>query len=93
MYTEIIELLAQKNSILWLGLFLEQLSHKPRGHRPTAFSYIEPLTLLERERVVDLAHHFDVITGGHHFAVFDAFGPVEMTCFVWRGRRGSVDFA
>jgi hypothetical protein len=58
---------------------LKHPCNQPRRHRAPTLAHIEPLSRLQNMRLVQLAHHLDVVAGHDLLLVrvFGALGPVE----------------
>lgn len=62
---------------LLLTYLLHDPRNQPRRHRPPALAHIEPLPLLNRQRLMDLAHHLHIISRHHHLVLLRALAPLR----------------
>lgn len=66
-------------------LSFDNFRHQSGRHSPPPFTDIKSLAIFERNGIVDIANHLNIIARHDHFGRVCTFRPIKCCCFICRG--------
>lgn len=66
-------------------LSFDNFRHQSGCHSPPPFTDIKSLAIFERNRIVDIANHLNIIARHDHFGRVCTFRPIKCCCFICCG--------
>lgn len=67
------------------ALSFDNFRHQSGRHSPPPFTDIKSLAIFDRNGIVDIANHLNIIARHHHFGRFGTFRPIKCCCFICCG--------